>query len=41
MRPFKFRAQVALELRRREHDEALRNRAAAETALAAADAAAG
>ena len=39
MRPFKFRAQVALELRRREHDEALRNRAAAETALAAADAA--
>ena len=39
MRPFKFRAQVALELRRREHDEALRKRAAAETALTAADAA--
>lgn len=37
MRPFKFRAQAALELRRREHDEALRQRAVAEAALAAAD----
>lgn len=39
MRPFKFRAQVALDLRRREHDEALRKRAVAETAVAADDAA--
>jgi hypothetical protein len=37
MRPFKFRAQAALELRQREHDEALRRRAVAEAALAAAD----
>src|SRR3954467_4897920 len=37
MRPFKFRAQAALELRRREHDEALRRRAVAQAALAAAD----
>jgi len=37
MRPFKFRAQAALDLRRREHDEALRRRAVTEAALVAAD----
>jgi len=36
MRPFQFRAQAALELRRREHEEALRRRAVAQAALAAA-----
>lgn len=36
MRPFKFRAMVALQLRRREHDRALALLAAAQTALNAA-----
>jgi flagellar biosynthesis chaperone FliJ len=39
MRPFRFRAQAALDLRQREHDEALRHRARAQAALDAADAA--
>lgn len=36
MRPFRFRAQTALQLRRREHDEALAALARAQTALAVA-----
>ena len=36
MRPFRFRAQAALQLRRREHDQALAHQARAQTALAAA-----
>lgn len=35
MRPFAFRAEAALQLRRREHDHALRAQAAAMTARAA------
>ena len=36
MRPFRFRAQAALQLRRREHDQALAHQALAQTALASA-----
>jgi hypothetical protein len=36
MRPFRFRAQAALQLRRREHDHALAHLARTQTALTAA-----